>query len=148
VLLRSSRCSQRFRGQGIDSIALPAKPNSLRYEPSVGDIAPPLANGRNHHHDNDQDRGDHEGEADRPRHEDQGIAPRDEHRPSQVFPHHRTQHKPEQHRRQASFELRPDETEDAEEPGHIDLQRAAVDAVNADGREDHDGGKEQAVWGP
>src|SRR5215813_2136147 len=108
-------------------------------------LLPPLADRRRHHEDQDQHGDDDEPETDRPRHEHGRVAARHQHGAPQVLLHHRPEHEAEQHGRRAEAEPHPQETEHAEQRRHVDLIRAVIDAVDADRRERHDGGEQQAI---
>src|SRR5215510_9742747 len=102
-----------------------------------------LADRRRHHKDQDQHGDDDEPETDRPRHEHGRVAARHQHGAPQVLLHHRPEHEAEQHGRRAEAELDPQKAEHAEQRRHVDFIRAVVDAVDADGRERHDGGEQR-----
>ena len=55
-----------------------------------------------------------------------GIAARHQHRAPQVLLHHRPEHEAEQHRRRRTAELHPDEADDAEQRGEVDLERGLL----------------------
>ncbi len=104
-----------------------------RQPPSSRNLATPLLHHRRDHHDHDNRRDNNKRKANRSRDENRGVALCHQHGAAQVLLHHRAEHEAEQQRRRREAELRPYETEYAEQRregrDRITLARALKDPL-------------------